>query len=85
MNPVALPGRAVGRVLAWMSDKPLVVSGAVMAVAAMTVLAMRVQALSAPGTTLQTVSLAVVSDVLVAHPAYAVAVLVGVWVVVFWR
>jgi len=78
MNPVA-------RTLAWASENPLVVSGAVMAVAAMVVLAARVRNLSAPDVTLRTVSPAVVGDVLVAHPAYAVAVLVGVGVVVFWR
>ncbi|MWG34321.1 hypothetical protein [Halomarina oriensis] len=85
MNPVALPGRVVGRALAWASAKPLVVSGAVMAIAATTVLSMRVRELSAPDVTLRSVSPAVVSAVLVAHPAYAVAVLVGVGVVVFWR
>ena len=85
MNPVALPGRFVGGVLAWMSDRPLVVSGAVMAVAATTVLAMRLRTLSEPGTTLQTVPPALVAQVLLAHPAYAVAVLVGVGAVVFWR
>lgn len=85
MNPVALPGRVVGRALAWVSDRPLVVSGAVMAAAAMTVLAVRVRTLSEPGTTLRTLPLAIVGEVLLAHPAYAVAVVVGVGAVVFWR
>jgi hypothetical protein len=74
MNPVA-----------WLSDNPLVVSGAVMAAAAMAVLAMRVERAVAPGVTLETLPPAVLADVLAASPAYAVAVVVGVGAVVFWR
>ncbi|MFC5971975.1 hypothetical protein ACFPYI_11590 [Halomarina salina] len=85
MNPVALPGRLVGGVLGWLNDRPLVLSGAVMAVAAMWVLAVRVRTVTEPGTTLQTVPLALVGEVLAGHPAYAAAVVVGVGAVVFLR
>ena len=91
---MSLPGRLLRRLLAllfgplaaWASDNPLPVAGGVAAALAGGVLYSRLLAAGAvAGPTLEGVVPAAALSVLVASPAYAVAVVAGLAVLVFWR
>jgi hypothetical protein len=91
---VSLVGRLLRRLLepvfgplvAWVSDNALPVAGGVAATLAGTVIYGRLRAAGAfVGPGIEGVVPSVVWAVLGASPAYAVVVLVGVAVLVFWR
>jgi hypothetical protein len=75
-----------GPLVAWVSDNALPVAGGVAAVLAGTVIYRRLRTAGAfVGPGVEGVVPAVAWTVLGASPAYALAVLVGVAVLVFWR